>query len=126
MSDEHDDDADIPLEALREAVESRDKSEIDSFIQEDIPDIDPEVVWEEIEADEPPEQEFDEATIKVIPKEVYCQRCEYFSTPPEVACAHEGTTIIDLVDPEHVRVENCPVIARDEELGQVREAPPRR
>lgn len=52
----------------------------------------------------------------IVPKDRYCERCEYLSEPPAVACGHEGTSIRELVDTEHVLVSDCPVVA---ERGRV-------
>jgi hypothetical protein len=46
----------------------------------------------------------------VIPKADYCQQCEYFTDPPDVACEHEGTDIVSVEDFEHFRVRGCPVV----------------
>ncbi|ELZ78435.1 hypothetical protein C455_12148 [Haloferax larsenii JCM 13917] len=46
----------------------------------------------------------------VIPKNEFCQRCEYFSDPPELACTHEGTTIVEMPDSDHFCVRNCPMV----------------
>lgn len=46
----------------------------------------------------------------VVPKSRFCQRCEYFSAPPEVSCGHPGTVIEEVVDSEQFRVRNCPVV----------------
>ncbi|WP_254535690.1 hypothetical protein [Halomarina litorea] len=53
----------------------------------------------------------------VVPKAAYCEGCEHFADPPEVACTHEGTRIAELVDREHFRVVDCPVVAEREALG---------
>lgn len=55
-------------------------------------------------------------TERVVEKKKYCQKCEYFSPPPNVRCTHEGTTIAELVDVDTFRVIDCPVVAEDEEL----------
>jgi hypothetical protein len=52
-----------------------------------------------------------------VSKHSYCERCEYFSNPPDVACSHEGTDIIEFVDSETVRVADCPIVAEREELA---------
>ncbi|MFC7140052.1 hypothetical protein ACFQMA_09425 [Halosimplex aquaticum] len=52
-----------------------------------------------------------------VSKHAYCEGCEHFSPPPDVACAHEGTEILEFVDVESVRVANCPVVAERRELG---------
>ena len=67
-------------------------------------------------AEENPTQEVDAAVrpdgeTAEVPKSKYCNRCEYFTDPPEVACAHPGTTIAEVVDSETFRVRNCPVVA---------------
>ncbi|MFC7234151.1 hypothetical protein [Halosegnis marinus] len=47
----------------------------------------------------------------VVPKRSYCERCQYFTDPPDVACENPGTTIHELTDVTHFRVSNCPVVA---------------
>jgi hypothetical protein len=49
----------------------------------------------------------------VIPKADYCQKCAYFSDPPEVACGHEGTDIVSVDDFDHFRVRGCPVVENE-------------
>lgn len=46
----------------------------------------------------------------IVPKSQYCEQCEHFSAPPEMACEHAGTTIHELTDLDHVRVTECPVV----------------
>lgn len=55
----------------------------------------------------------DERPEHVVNKREYCQRCRYLSTPPEVACGHEGTDIVELVDADRFRVRGCPMAAGD-------------
>ncbi|KDS90323.1 hypothetical protein FK85_16355 [Halorubrum saccharovorum] len=50
---------------------------------------------------------------RVISKRTYCQQCPHFSAPPEVACGHEGTTILEAVGFDEFRVRNCPMIDDD-------------
>ncbi|WP_181686899.1 hypothetical protein [Halorhabdus salina] len=52
-----------------------------------------------------------------VSKHSYCEQCDYFSDPPEVACSNEGTDIIEFVDSETVRVADCPIVAEREELA---------
>lgn len=52
----------------------------------------------------------------IVPTQFYCRSCEYFSEPPEVHCNHKGTTIVEFVDLEHVRVRDCPIVARRRSL----------
>jgi hypothetical protein len=49
----------------------------------------------------------------VVPTRSFCERCRYFSEPPEVDCSHEGTEIVELVDIDHFRVRNCPMVDED-------------
>lgn len=48
----------------------------------------------------------------IVSKGSYCQRCEHFSSPPDVGCGNPGTEIVELADVKHFRVRNCPVVAR--------------
>lgn len=100
-------------------------SEVDElFTEMEVEEIDEDDLWEELTADDPlkgiDEDAFEEAgpeepTIEgdeaVVSKSRYCQGCAYFSDPPETACEHEGTDILELVDIKHFRVRNCPVVA---------------
>lgn len=54
----------------------------------------------------------------VVPKRSYCERCEHFAAPPETACTNPGTRIRELVDVEHFRVSNCPVVERRRQVGE--------
>ena len=56
----------------------------------------------------------------VVDKREYCQRCEYFSAPPDVACANAGTDIVELVDGGRFRVRNCPKVAAGDESFSTR------
>lgn len=47
----------------------------------------------------------------VVPKRSYCEGCPHFAAPPVVECTNPGTTIQELVDTDHFRVSNCPVVA---------------
>lgn len=47
----------------------------------------------------------------VVPKRSYCEGCPHFTAPPAVECTNPGTIIHELVDPDHFRVSNCPVVA---------------
>jgi hypothetical protein len=53
----------------------------------------------------------------VVDKRRYCESCEYFSEPPEVACSHSGTEIRELVDVDHFKVYACPIVAKRRGLG---------
>jgi len=51
---------------------------------------------------------------RVIDKRSYCQQCPHFSSPPETACSHEGTDIVESVDFSQFRVRNCPMVDADD------------
>lgn len=50
----------------------------------------------------------------VVDKREFCHRCTHFTEPPETACAHEGTEIVEVVDSDHFRVRNCPMVGEDD------------
>ncbi|WP_435097360.1 hypothetical protein [Halorubrum sp. N11] len=56
----------------------------------------------------------DTSVERVISKRTYCQQCPHFSAPPEVACGHEGTTILEAVGFDEFRVRNCPMVDADD------------
>lgn len=90
----------------------------DLFISEDVGDLDSDLVWDELETGGVSvESEFADDE-HVAPTSGYCERCEYFSAPPEVACGHEGTEIVDMVDIERFTVRNCPKVAEDIAIGE--------
>jgi len=51
----------------------------------------------------------------VVPKTDFCQQCSYLSDPPELACGHEGSEIVAVVDSEQFRISGCPFVDRDPE-----------
>lgn len=129
------DDADAaPLDDLAREVRARreadadeeipeaDLSETDLFESVEVADIDSEAVWESfVEGELGPDEEVglgadveavDDAGADehIVPKRDFCQRCPHFTDPPDVACTHEGTTIVEVVDSDHFRVRNCPVV----------------
>lgn len=54
---------------------------------------------------------------RVVDKRAYCQQCPHFSAPPDVACGHEGTTIVESVGFDEFRVRNCPMVTADDDAG---------
>ncbi|WP_423750678.1 hypothetical protein [Salinirarus marinus] len=130
---------DAPLSELaREVRERRERlereeeaeTEDDPFERVDVGDVDSEAVWEAVveggeRADvervgvgREPERvaaETDEGTETLVSKREYCQRCPHFTEPPEVACTHEGTEIVEVVDNDTFRVRNCPMITTGRE-----------
>ncbi|MFB6068307.1 MAG: hypothetical protein ABEJ90_00065 [Halobacterium sp.] len=133
---------DAPLSDLarevRERREGRERgneptgeSEDDFFEKVDVGDVDSEAVWEAVvegESEERPEaervgvgrepeqvtEETDEGAESLVSKREYCQRCPHFAEPPEVACTHEGTEIVEVVDTDTFRVRNCPMVTSGE------------
>ncbi|MFP9191190.1 hypothetical protein ACLI4Q_05935 [Natrialbaceae archaeon A-CW1-1] len=90
----------------------------DLFDQEEIPEIDPEVVWQQLESDDDkPETGSEEQTEYTVDKRDFCQSCKYFSSPPNVQCTHEDASIIELVDFSHFRVRNCPMAKAFHQTG---------
>lgn len=92
------------------------------FEEESTPEIDPETVWEQVQRDEPEAVDADDPdnrVERVIDTGSYCEQCEYFSAPPDVHCTHEGTEIVEMVDIDHFRVLDCPVVREDETLEQL-------
>lgn len=55
----------------------------------------------------------------VVPKNRFCQRCEFFTKPPEVGCLNPGTEIVEVVDSERFRVQNCPVVEERQGVSDV-------
>lgn len=78
-------------------------------------------LWDDLSQSmaEPETEERGERRFAEVNKHSYCENCEYFSEPPDVECAHEGTDIVEFVDYETVRVADCPVVAEREELAEV-------
>jgi hypothetical protein len=133
------DDGDAPLEDLarevrgrREARESQAADadgppDDDLFESVDVGDVDDEAVWEAfVEGETGPEEQVglgaeaeraDDPDERVVPKRDFCQRCPHFAAPPETACTHEGTTIVEAVDTDRFRVRNCPVVEDEDAVS---------
>ncbi|WP_251328044.1 hypothetical protein [Haloplanus pelagicus] len=131
---------DAPLDDLVREVRAKQASreegadasvdpETDLFEAVEVGEVDDEAVWEAFaEGEMGPEERVgvgadpedasgdDEA---VVPKREFCQRCPHFADPPETACTHEGTTIVEVVDADSFRVRNCPVVAEDRETASI-------
>lgn len=100
---------------------------LDEFFQEETFEaVESDQLWETIE-ERPSFEDGDEVVEApdeaVVSKRQYCESCEYFSAPPEVHCDHPGTTIVEFVDIDHVRVRNCPIVAERQTLGDDEESP---
>ena len=55
----------------------------------------------------------------VVPKDRYCKGCRFLSDPPDTRCLNPDTEIVEVVDSEHFRVRNCPVVAERQEATDV-------
>lgn len=116
--------------ARRTADIQRDTEE-DELFQEafedvSVKDVDSESLWDAVESRNldgvVAESEAESGrNVYVVAKREYCQRCQYFSAPPEVRCDYEGAEIIELDDTEHFRVADCPIVEGVEELGSLEE-----
>ena len=104
----------------------------DAFESVNVGELDGEKLWEQLAegGDEPPISVPAEATdgatdpttetvigdrdVRTIPKET-CHGCPHFGDPPELACTHEGTSILAMPDTDHFRVADCPITVEGEE-----------
>lgn len=120
-------DADLPSEADDVAGDGEEES-TDPFEAMDVDAVDEESVWESLETEDPevadqpevgsggdaervePSDSPVDVPEHLVQKTAYCQRCRFFSDPPDVRCTHEGTTIVEVVDSEHFRVRACPMV----------------
>ncbi len=107
---------DPPLDDLPQSEMDRPDTQEQLFEQADTPEIDTDTVWEQLEMDQSPSTPAPDETEHVVEKRKYCDYCQYLSSPPEMHCTHEGTTIVELVDLDHVRVRDCPIVRQNEEL----------
>lgn len=138
-ADGGDERADAPLDDLaREVREKRAAREsgadagadadavVDSDLFEsvEVDHVDDDAVWESfVEGETGPEERVGlgadaeqaaDPAEHVVPKRDFCQRCPHFTDPPEVACTHEGTDIVEAVDADRFRVRNCPVVEEED------------
>lgn len=125
---DREDDPDDPFAELDRDVDGDLDADVDPdelFDEMDVGDVDEDALWDALEEGETSETAAradsvaatDDAVDReggttVVPKSRYCQSCEYFSAPPEVACSHDGTEIVEHVDMETFRVRNCPIVAQ--------------
>lgn len=115
-----------PLGELASSVRERQEGQRDSvddglFEEQDVASIDTDVVWDRLEDDETDDTPTATAgrEERVVEKRAYCERCPFFSSPPEVACGHDGTSIVELVDVDHFRVADCPKVEETERLERL-------
>lgn len=110
------------------AVRGEDAGEDDPFEEMSVGDIEAETLWSSLESDDSADQvglgepansvseagtttrTSSRATEHVVSKTEYCQKCPYLTDPPELECTHDGTEIVAVVDADHFRVRECPMI----------------
>lgn len=98
---------------------------MEAFSEVDVDDVDVDQLWSELEDDDLGETVDEphgssERDVRVVSKRDYCQRCQYFSAPPEVRCNHAAGEILEMVDTEQFRVADCPILRGEEELENLR------
>lgn len=125
------DDLSREVRQRRAERESEEADEEDLFSEVDVGDVDVDEVWEELLGEDSAEAEGkavgagtaaeevrasgpERRPEHVLPKAEFCERCPYLSTPPELACSHDGTDIVEVSDVEHFRVRGCPYAVEDE------------
>lgn len=94
----------------------------EAFTEMEHREIDSQQLWETLDDEETdrvavgdPADDPADGAERVIPKRT-CETCPHFAEPPEVACAHEGTEILELVGMDEHRVVNCPMVADEDAL----------
>lgn len=92
------------------------------FEEMDTEGLDPDRVWQDLSSAKSRGSVGDPTarTYADVAKQSYCEQCEFFSDPPDIACTHEGTEIVEFLDMETVRVVDCPVVAEREQLEDER------
>lgn len=104
---------DDPFDEIGPADSETDLDE--AFERMDVGDAAEEDVWESLDADvgtDVASSASGEGDAEhVVSKRTYCQRCPHFTSPPEVACTREGTSILEAVGFDEFRVRNCPMIS---------------
>ena len=90
------------------------------FEEVDVGDLDPDQVWAELsDAQERGSvSDVQGRAYAEVSKHSYCEQCEFFSAPPDVSCAHEGTEILEFPDMDTVRVVDCPIVAERQDLQE--------
>jgi hypothetical protein len=124
---ETDDGRSGPLGNLASRVDERRQTEADEefddlFEEEDAGAVDREALWEQVHTDDPFDVESEaaeEPERRVVETDKYCESCRFFSEPPDVACTHPETEILEVLDMDHFEVFNCPVVRENENLQQL-------
>jgi hypothetical protein len=81
-------------------------------------DTDTDSVWGALEETATEDRDLD-GEDSVVPTQSFCAQCEHVADPPEVRCTYEGSEIVEFVDEDHVRVRNCPIVARREGISEM-------
>lgn len=110
--------ADDPFADLEPGTDADD----DLFEEMDVGAVDDEDVWTALDEDAGDDGDADRGghdaasagdEEHLVEMRSYCQQCPHFSSPPDTACTHEGTTIVEAVDFDTFRVRNCPIVGAD-------------
>lgn len=122
-------DSDAPLGDLadraRQGQDHVSDDVMDAFSEVEVGDVDADELWSELEDDDI-EATVDEPRgnaerdVSVVEKRDYCQRCQYFSDPPEVRCGHDRAEIVEMVDTDQFEVADCPIVRGEEDLENLR------
>lgn len=138
-----------PFELLEESPPTTELDDV--FVEMDVEEIDEDALWEDLfdeesaaaddNASSPSDRTTPGGTLgstspdgigigenqpigeAIVPKDQYCERCEWFSPPPSVSCTHSGSEIREFVDTDKFVVVDCPVVterrsSNDEVLSQ--------
>lgn len=111
--------ADDPLTSLTGGASTSGDDPFEAFESAGVEEIDPDGVWESLAAAEEDEMpDFEGKTFYEVSKHRFCERCEFFSEPPDTECTYEGAAIVEFLDMETVRLLNCPVVAEQRALEE--------
>ncbi len=128
FADLEDDSRDDPFADLED--DSPDDSFEEAFESVDVDEVPVDDVWAAIEGTEADEDPVESPEVgggdvavgataepvgdgeHLVPKDDYCGRCPYLAVPPDLACDHEGTTIVAVEGDEKFRVRDCPMVER--------------
>lgn len=94
----------------------------EAFDEASASDADDDALWENLAEDDVGGTVEDPATdserdVRVVEKREFCERCQFFSAPPDVACENEGSEILEMEGTDRFRVADCPIVRGEENLG---------
>ena len=117
------DDRPDPLGELAATVEKSDRSRSSTpdfdelFDRQETTAIDSDRLWARLEADGSTDVPLPaDRETREVEKRSYCQGCDHFADPPDVACTREGTEIHTVPTMTTFRVVDCPFVLEDEAL----------